>query len=491
MLYGYEFNRDREGNLIFKPRGTFRGVSEKFNGPTIYFNITSEYPNIKFKYPDGTTTPAMGITTSRGENVAASSRKNFNKRFPEVFNYLRRNIINEAFSGDYMRSNRTIENTEDGKVRFKIPSISNDKWFDQTFDSYNDFVINTGVLVTNVDAVRDSKGNILGNFTFTNEGFNSIGLNKNIYLTLEQVSPVKEQENTKSVPATDILRNEIEAGTTPTKLGKSIGINSSYESILKSLEDAGLRINSNIENNPNRLASIPVGENVLTLTNEWFKLDANQKVLKIVHEGIHYYFAQKGVDISKFNDLYDKFKEFITNPEVNETVRNTYNKYLNETKSRDVAVEEFVVEALTSREFARLLSSIPYTSADVSTTGNVFTNIVDAIVELIGNVSGIDNTILGEIRNRLSTIGEVNTGEDITNDIINNVDEVVEYIEDIDDEFTSDFGYIDRADFDSSIIDSDAKLTPTMASLFSRLNAAEQRSLASLDAHDEINYTCS
>lgn len=490
MLYGYEFSRDREGNVIFKPRGTFRGVSEKFNGPTIYFNIASEYPNIKFRYPDGTTTPAMGITTSRGENVAASSRKNFNKRFPELFNYLRRNIINEAFSGDYMRGNQTIENTEDGKVRFKIPSINNDKWFDQTFDSYNDFIINTGVLVTNVDAVRDSKGNIIGNFTFTNEGFNSIGLNKNIYLTLEQTSPVKEQETTKSAPATDVLRNEIESGTTPTKLGKSIGINSSYESILKSLEDAGLRINTNIENNPNRLASIPVGENVLTLTNEWFKLDANQKVLKVVHEGIHYYFVQEGVDISKFNDLYDKFKEFITNPEVNETVRNTYNKYLNETKSRDVAVEEFVVEALTSREFARLLSSIPYTSADVSTTDNIFTNIVNAIVELIGKVSGIDNTILGEIRNRLSTIGEVNTGEDITNDIINNVDEVVESIEDIDDAFTSDFGDIDGINFDSSIIDSDAKLTPTMASLFSRLNAAEQRSLASLDTRDEINYTC-
>lgn len=490
MLYGYEFSRDREGNVIFKPRGTFRGISEKFNGPTIYFNIASEYPNIKFRYPDGTTTPAMGITTSRGENVAASSRKNFNKRFPELFNYLRRNIINEAFSGDYMRGNQTIENTEDGKVRFKIPSINNDKWFDQTFDSYNDFIINTGVLVTNVDAVRDSKGNIIGNFTFTNEGFNSIGLNKNIYLTLEQTSPVKEQETTKPAPATDVLRNEIESGTTPTKLGKSIGINSSYENILKSLEDAGLRINTNIENNPNRLASIPVGENVLTLTNEWFKLDANQKVLKVVHEGIHYYFVQEGVDISRFNDLYDKFKEFITNPEVNETVRNAYNKYLNETKSRDVAVEEFVVEALTSREFARLLSSIPYTSADVSTTDNIFTNIVDAIVELIGKVSGIDNTILGEIRNRLSTIGEVNTGEDITNDIINNVDEVVDSIEDIDDAFTSDFGDIDGIDFDSSIIDSDAKLTPTMASLFSRLNAAEQRSLASLDARDEINYTC-
>lgn len=490
MLYGYEFSRDKEGNVIFKPRGTFRGISEKFNGPTIYFNIASEYPNIKFRYPDGTTTPAMGITTSRGENIAISSRKNFNKRFPELFNYLRRNIINEAFSGDYMRGNQTIENTEDGKVRFKIPSISNDKWFDQTFDSYNDFIINTGVLVTNVDAVRDSKGNIIGNFTFTNEGFNSIGLNKNIYLTLEQTSPVKEQENTKSAPATDVLRNEIESGTTPTKLGKSIGINSSYENILKSLEDAGLKINTNIENNPNRLASIPVGENVLTLTNEWFKLDANQKVLKVVHEGIHYYFVQEGVDISRFNDLYDKFKEFITNPEVNETVRNTYNKYLNETKSRDVAVEEFVVEALTSREFARLLSSIPYTSADVSTTGNIFTNIVDAIVELIGKVSGIDNTILGEIRNRLSTIGEVNTGEDITNDIINNVDEVVEFIEDIDDAFTSDFGDIDGINFDSSIIDSDAKLTPTIYSLFSRLNSVEQRSLASLDARDEINYTC-
>lgn len=491
MLYGYEFSRDKEGNVIFKPRGTFRGVSDKFNGPTIYFNIASQYPNIKFRYPDGTTTPAMGITTSRGENVAATSRRNFNNRFGEIFNYLRRNIINEAFADNYLRSNRTIENTTDGKVRFKIPSLSNDKWYEQEFNSYNDFIIQTGVLVTNVDAVRDSKGNIIGNFAFTNEGFNSIGLNKNIYLTLEQVSPVEEVSNSEPAPAIDIIRNEVEQGTTPTKLGKTIGVNSSYENVLQSLEDAGLRINPTIENNPNRLASIPVGDNTLTLTNEWFKLDNNQKVLKIVHEGIHYYFAKQGVDISKFNDLYDKFREFITNPDVNDTVKNTYNKYLNETKSREVAVEEFVVEALTSREFARLLSSIPYSSSSVSNINNVFTGIIDAIVELIGKVSGIDNTILGEIRNRLSQISETNTREDITNDIINDTDQIGERIVEIDDAFTSDFNEIDDIEFDSSIIDNDAKLIPSISSIFSRLKANEQRYLASLDARDEINYHCS
>lgn len=493
MLYGYEFSRDTEGNVAFKPRGTYRGVSEKFNGPIIYFNIASRYPNIKFRYPDGTTSGAMGITTSQGINVASASRKNFNTKFKDIFNYLRRNIINDAFSGTNIRGNETIEVTNEGKMRFKIPSLSNDKWYSKEFDSYTDYIISTGALVTNIDAIKDSKGNILGNFTFTNEGFNSIGLNKNIYLSLIDVTtPVEEVISTKSPAPTNAVRDAIEKGTTPSKLGKVLNANSSYNEVLKSLEDAGLKINSTIESNDRRLASIPVGDNTLTLTNKWLELDSNQQVLKVIHEGIHYYFAKEGIDTTKFNDLYNKFKEFINSPEVNDVVKNTYSKYLNETKEYNVAVEEFVVEAITSREFARLLSSIPYASTTVSDSNNIFTNIIDALLELIGNVSGIDNTILGEIRNRLSKISEINTGEESTNEVIDNNDEIYsEPIAEIEDAFMSDFDGIADIEFDSSIIDSNANLTPTISSLFSRLNYQQQRSLDSLQARDEVNYTCS
>ena len=339
----------------------------------------------------------------------------------------------------------------------------------------------------------DFSTNILGNFTFTNEGFNSIGLNKNIYLSLIDVTtPVEEVISTKSPAPTNAVRDAIEKGTTPSKLGKVLNANSSYNEVLKSLEDAGLKINSTIESNDRRLASIPVGDNTLTLTNKWLELDSNQQVLKVIHEGIHYYFAKEGIDTTKFNDLYNKFKEFINSPEVNDVVKNTYSKYLNETKEYNVAVEEFVVEAITSREFARLLSSIPYASTTVSDSNNIFTNIIDALLELIGNVSGIDNTILGEIRNRLSKISEINTGEESTNEVIDNNDEIYsEPIAEIEDAFMSDFDGIADIEFDSSIIDSNANLTPTISSLFSRLNYQQQRSLDSLQARDEVNYTCS
>ena len=151
-----------------------------------------------------------------------------------------------------------------------------------------------------------------------------------------------------------------------------------------------------------------------------------------------------------------------------------------------------MVEAITSREFARLLSSIPYASTTVSDSNNIFTNIIDALLELIGNVSGIDNTILGEIRNRLSKISEINTGEEATNEVIDNNDEIYnEPIAEIEDAFMSDFDGIADIEFDSSIIDSNANLTPTISSLFSRLNYQQQRSLDSLQARDEVNCTCS
>ena len=70
-----------------------------------------------------------------------------------------------------------------------------------------------------------------------------------------------------------------------------------------------------------------------------------------------------------------------------------------------MAIEEFVVEAITNRTFARLLARIKYDSKTNTESNNLFTKIVDALVEIIGKIGNIDNTLLGEVRNRLSTIG--------------------------------------------------------------------------------------
>lgn len=496
-LYGYEFGKTPDGNYIFKPKASSRGViSEKFNGPIIYFNIASQYPNIKFKYPDGTVTPAMGITTSKGIDVSKSSRNNFNSKFPELLNYLKRNIINEAANYN-LSSLEAIKNPtvrfSDGRLETKIPSLSNDTWFEESYSSYGEFAIKTGLLVTNVDAIKDSKGNILGNFVNTDVGHNSIGLNKNIYVTLEKsnkllpTSPVED--------STDIIATTVTNGTTITELAKQFNIRE-YDAILQSLEDAGLAINPVIETGVNRFANINLGTNTITLSDKWLGLDNTQKLLKIVHEGVHYYLRQEGVDIDSFKDLYDRFKEVLEagrdNNNISDEAYNLYSKYLFSTKDDNIKLEEFVVEALTSREFARLLSSIPYKSGKTK-SDSIFNKLIEAIVKLIGDVTSIDNTILGEINNRLSSIvndTKIKTEESVIAEVDNEA--INKEIDFNNDEFLSDsYSDLDGLDFDSTIIDNNAKLTPSMQSLFSRLNASTIASVNSLQASGKIIYSCS
>ena len=325
-----------------------------------------------------------------------------------VYSTITRNVVNSAVTNE----SDMFRIGENGTLEARIPNLDRDVWFDTGYNSYNEFVANDGVVVTDLGAIKDDNGNIVSNFNFTNDRFNKritlVAPVRSKTAKLTKTTPVKESSPAE-LPTPTVVPSTSISGTI-TEIATSLTNDEALLGVVSSLEQAGLTVNPTIEINDKRFASIVPGTNELVLTSQWQTLDATQKVLKIVHEGVHFLLNDERANIEQsFGDLYDKFASFIKS---DSALANTYSKYLKEGYPRAIQIEEFVTEALTSRELARLLSTIKYDSKGDQLSDNLFTKIVEAIANIIGKInSNLDNTMLGEIRNRLSQIGQDVNGE--------------------------------------------------------------------------------
>ena len=394
-LFGYRV----QGNALIPNLGR--------QAPTIWFNINQDNPNVKFVYPDGSTynlSAYLPNTRTRPTNT----NNNFAKAMQGVYSTITRNVVNSAVTNE----SDMFRIGENGTLEARIPNLDRDVWFDTGYNSYNEFVANDGVVVTDLGAIKDDNGNIVSNFNFTNDRFNKritlVAPVRSKTAKLTKTTPVKESSPAE-LPTPTVVPSTSISGTI-TEIATSLTNDEALLGVVSSLEQAGLTVNPTIEINDKRFASIVPGTNELVLTSQWQTLDATQKVLKIVHEGVHFLLNDERANIEQsFGDLYDKFASFIKS---DSALANTYGKYLKEGYPRAIQIEEFVTEALTSRELARLLSTIKYDSKGDQLSDNLFTKIVEAIANIIGKInSNLDNTVLGEIRNRLSQIGQDVNGE--------------------------------------------------------------------------------
>lgn len=395
-LFGYRV----QGNALVPNIGR--------EAPTIWFNVGQDNPSVRFVYPNGTKytlSAFMPGTRNRPTNTDA----NFAKAMTGVYSTITRNVINTALNNE---SNMFRMN--EGKLEARIPNLDRDVWVDTGYTSYEEFVAKDGVVVTDLGAIRNEKGDIISNFNYVNDRFNKritlVNPTRSRSQELASSTPVGEQTSSPSVIPNPNLTTDTISGTI-SEIASTLTDNQQLLDVISALEQAGLTVNPNIEVNENRLASILPGTNQLTLTTLWQKQDNTQKVLKIVHEGVHFLLNDERANIEQsFGDIYDTFANTIKS---DSTLSATYGKYLKEGSPRQIQIEEFITEALTSRELARLLATMKYKGETNRASDNLFTRIVNAIVDIIGKINtDLDGTMLGEIRNRLSTI----TNETVTND---------------------------------------------------------------------------
>lgn len=477
-LYGYEVV-----GRAFRPLNKV--------GPTIYFNVADR--NIAFAIP-GETKPRRLMARMPNGFVPTNNHGNFSKMMEGVYSLLTRNVINSAIRGE-----SNLFRVVDGKLQAKIPNILQDEWMDTGYSSYEEFVAKDGVLVTDLGNVTDSKGNIISNFNYTGDVYNRTITLMNPSRSAGRtnaadaaVSPIKEQQTVSPVVVPDPLASQDSAPQVGTlmEVAQANTDNPNLLSVVSALEAAGVKLSPDIEtvDEKGRFAGIVAGGNTITLSNRFDSLAPERRVLTLIHEGVHYLLNDERANIEQsFGDLYDKFASFINQDAV---LVKEYGEFLNSGKPRAVAIEEFVVEAITNRTFARLLARIKYDSNPTTESNNLFTKIVDALVELIGKIGQIDNTLLGEVRNRLSTIG-LETADTASTSTVTHDDTFDRAEEDAsvptDDIF--DIPDIDL-DLDSSISDN-YRQVDNFDSLIEGLNTRQKAIVSHLFDTGELSFVCS
>lgn len=477
-LYGYEVV-----GRAFRPLNKV--------GPTIYFNVADR--NIAFAIP-GETKPRRLMARMPNGFVPTNNHGNFSKMMEGVYSLLTRNVINSAIRGE-----SNLFRVVDGKLQAKIPNILQDEWMDTGYSSYEEFVAKDGVLVTDLGNVTDSKGNIISNFNYTGDVYNRTITLMNPSRSAGRtnaadaaVSPIKEQQTVSPVVVPDPLASQDSAPQIGTlmEVAQANTDNPNLLSVVSALEAAGVKLSPDIEtvDEKGRFAGIVAGGNTITLSNRFDSLAPERRVLTLIHEGVHYLLNDERANIEQsFGDLYDKFASFINQ---DAALVKEYGEFLNSGKPRAVAIEEFVVEAITNRTFARLLARIKYDSNPTTESNNLFTKIVDALVEIIGKIGQIDNTLLGEVRNRLSTIG-LETADTASTSTVTHDDTFDRAEEDAsvptDDIF--DIPDIDL-DLDSSISDN-YRQVDNFDSLIEGLNTRQKAIVSHLFDTGELSFVCS
>jgi hypothetical protein len=477
-LYGYEVV-----GRAFRPLNKI--------GATIYFNVADR--NVAFAIP-GETKPRRLMARMPNGFVPTNNHGNFSTMMEGVYATLTRNIINSAIRGE-----SNLFRMVDGKLQAKIPNILQDEWMDTGYSSYEEFVAKDGVLVTDLGNVTDSKGNIISNFNYTGDVYNRTITLMNPSRSAGRtnaadaaVSPIKEQQTVSPVVVPDPLASQDSAPQVGTlmEVAQANTTNPNLLSVISALESAGITLNPDIEivGEKGRFAGIVAGGNTITLTNKFDTLEPERKVLTLIHEGVHYLLNDERANIEQsFGDLYDKFSSFINQ---DSALVEEYGRFLNSDKPRSVAIEEFVVEAITNRTFARLLARIKYDSKTSTESNNLFTKIIDALVEIIGKVGNIDNTLLGEVRNRLSTIGlETSDTASTTSTVHDDVFDRAEEDTGVPTDDAFDIPDIDL-DLDSAISDN-YRQVDNFDSLVEGLSSRQKAIVSHLFDTGELSFVCS
>nr|DAU05582.1 MAG TPA: hypothetical protein [Crassvirales sp.] len=477
-LYGYEVV-----GRAFRPLNKI--------GATIYFNVADR--NVAFAIP-GETKPRRLMARMPNGFVPTNNHGNFSTMMEGVYATLTRNVINSAIRGE-----SNLFRMVDGKLQAKIPNILQDEWMDTGYSSYEEFVAKDGVLVTDLGNVTDSKGNIISNFNYVGDVYNRnitlMNPSRNASRTdaaNAATSPIKEQQTVSPVVVPDPLASQdstLQVGTLM-EVAQANTDNPNLLSVISALESAGIKLNPDIEivGDEGRFAGIVAGGNTITLSNRFNSLAPERRVLTLIHEGVHYLLNDERANIEQsFGDLYDKFANFINQ---DSRLVDEYGDFLNSSKPRAVAIEEFVVEAITNRTFARLLARIKYDSNPTTESNNLFTKIVDALVELIGKIGQIDNTLLGEVRNRLSTIGLETSDTASTTSTVH--DDVFDRAEEDTGTPTDDVFDIPDIDLElDSAISDNYRQVDNFDSLVEGLNNRQKAIVSHLFDTGELSFVCS
>lgn len=325
--------------------------------------------------------------------------KDAKEAITEILNNLRFNLNPTYIASD--NSTNTILNGIAKRRNGKFEITIGDKTW--SYDSYNAFVLNNNLVRLN------TKPNERGTSNFNPRGRRTQSANQVLEIRINNTttSPVEsnaEQQQTVEPVAPNVENVSIPEkalailnGTQQSKhVGNDIAALVFKGKQLKSLKDLELlpeklifdeNFNKrqgyetiNAEYN-NKTKKITVGQRWLDMFNN--PTTRNQAIRKLIHEQLHYKLSKSKEYVRSVQSIYDEFKEYLDENNIPKDAH--IRAYLFENESTQLrALEEFLVESLTSEELAKYLNKIESSVPTKVGKKNLWQKILMALSDIFG-----------------------------------------------------------------------------------------------------------
>lgn len=322
-----------------------------------------------------------------------------NEAITELLNNLRFNLNPTYIASD--NATNTILNGIAKRRNGKFEITIGDKTW--SYDSYNAFVLNNNLVRLN------TKPNERGTSNFNPRGSRTQSANQVLEIRINSAttSPVgsttKQQQSVESVvpnvKSVSIPEKALAIlnGTQQSKhVGNDIAALVFNDKQLKALKDLELLPKNiifdenfnNQENYETINAEYRKSTKQVTVGKRWLDMfnnpnTRNQAIRKLIHEQLHHKLSENKGYVRSVQSIYDEFKEYL---DKNNVPKDNYIRaYLFENESTQLrALEEFLVESLTSEELAKYLNSIETSVPTKRGAKNLWQKILQTLSDIFG-----------------------------------------------------------------------------------------------------------
>lgn len=378
-------------NLTLFEQGNTFGISF---GKTIKIVINAKDGNVDVSKPEY----PLNNKGYRQKQMKLGTQQ-ANEAITELLNNLRFNLNPTYIASD--NATNTILNGIAKRRNGKFEITIGDKTW--SYYSYNAFVLNNNLVRLN------TKPNERGTSNFNPRGSRTQSANQVLEIRITNATSSPVEETTEQQQPVESIAPSVENVSIPEKalaiLNKTQQSNHVGNDIaalvfnvdqLKALKDLKLLpeniiFDENFNNKQgyetinaeynNKTKQITVGKRWLDMFNN--PTTRNQAIRKLIHEQLHYKLQKSKEYVRSVQSIYDEFKEYLNNNNVPKDahIRN----YLFENESTQLrALEEFLVESLTSEELARYLNGIETSVPTKVGKKNLWQRILIALSNIFG-----------------------------------------------------------------------------------------------------------
>ena len=388
LLYNKDGNRSLFDGVIY---------SEIENGFSISIRDTNMYINFYEKSRNKKDAAILAFVGEDKKNIPYDNPRLY-QAVNNIINNMKFKLSYAYIAGDNVSDQPMLGFATRINGKFEI-NIGDKSW---SYNSFNEFILNNNLVRLNTKPASDGRSN------YERRGHRSQAANQvfEIKITKATTSPVEEnvQQQVTQTPATQRISTlsipdkamNILNGTIPTT-NKGLAIAELYfdKNTLKILENLDILPKSitfdpeynNKPGNKDYNAEVNPRTGEVTLGQKWVDMFNDNKtrleaIRKLIHEQLHYKLNNKRGYVRSAKEIYNEFKAALDAEGV--SADGHMRAYLFEHLSEDNALEEFLVESLTSQELADKLNSIDAQGYDKKS----YRNLLQKVLELMSKIFG-------------------------------------------------------------------------------------------------------